>query len=100
MGATKKIKFTVSPTGKFGLAYNVGETGSFETKQAEELIEAGYAVPAGKSDSEKAAEKATAAEKAAAEKLALDKAAEADAAEKAEKAAADNAAVKATADKK
>lgn len=38
-----KIEFTASPTGKFNLAYNKGETANFEVKQAAELIEAGFA---------------------------------------------------------
>lgn len=38
-----KVKFKVSPTGKFGLAYNVGESGSFNEAQATELVESGYA---------------------------------------------------------
>jgi len=38
-----KVKFKVSPTGKFGLAYNVGESGSFNEAQANELVESGYA---------------------------------------------------------
>jgi predicted transcriptional regulator YheO len=39
----KKLKFKVSPTGKFGLAYNVGESGAFNEAQANELVESGYA---------------------------------------------------------
>jgi len=38
-----KVRFLLSPTRKFGLAYNVGEVGSFEEKQATELVEAFYA---------------------------------------------------------
>ena len=38
-----KVKFKVSPTGKFGLAYNVDEIGSFNEAQAAELVESGYA---------------------------------------------------------
>lgn len=38
-----KVKFLLSPTGKFGLGYNIGEVASFPGIQAEELIEAGYA---------------------------------------------------------
>jgi hypothetical protein len=38
-----KVEFLVSPTGKFRLAYNVGETGLFPAEQAKELIELGYA---------------------------------------------------------
>ena len=42
--ANKKIKFIVSPTGKFQLGYNVGEEAEIDSKQADELIEAGYAL--------------------------------------------------------
>lgn len=42
-GKKVKVKFKVSPTGKFGLAYNVDETGSFNSAQANELVESGYA---------------------------------------------------------
>jgi hypothetical protein len=38
-----KIKFLLSPTRKFLLAYNVGEIGDFEEKQANELVKAKYA---------------------------------------------------------
>jgi len=38
-----KIKFLLSPTGKFGLGYNVDEEGILPELQATELIEAGYA---------------------------------------------------------
>jgi hypothetical protein len=38
-----KVKFLLSPTGKFGLAYSAGEVGEFEEKQAAELVEAKYA---------------------------------------------------------
>lgn len=41
---TVKIKFLASPTGKFNLAYNVGEKADFDVKQAAELIELGFAV--------------------------------------------------------
>ena len=40
---TLKIKFLMSPTGKYNLAYGPGEKASFSKLQAEELIEAGYA---------------------------------------------------------
>lgn len=40
---TVKIEFTSSPTGKFLLAYNVGEKADFDVKQAAELIELGFA---------------------------------------------------------
>jgi len=40
----KKIKFLLSPTGKFGLAYNAGDVvEGFEDKQAAELVDAAYA---------------------------------------------------------
>jgi hypothetical protein len=38
-----EILFIVSPTGKFGLAYNVGETCFINENQANELVDAGYA---------------------------------------------------------
>lgn len=38
-----KIRFLLSPTGRFGLGYHVGEEGEFEVKQAEELVESKYA---------------------------------------------------------
>lgn len=38
-----KIKFLLSPTGKFSLGYNPGEEVSLPELQATELIEAGYA---------------------------------------------------------
>lgn len=37
-----KGKFLLSPTGRFGLAYNAGEPAELEEKQAKELDEAGY----------------------------------------------------------
>ncbi|WP_202703149.1 hypothetical protein [Flavobacterium sp. UGB4466] len=37
-----KGKFLLSPTGRFGLAYNAGESAELESKQAAELDEAGY----------------------------------------------------------
>jgi hypothetical protein len=41
----KKVRFVLSPTGHFGLGYNIGEEAEFEDKQAKELIEMGFAVP-------------------------------------------------------
>ncbi len=41
--AVVTVEFLVSPTGKFGLGYNVGEIGAINEFQATELIEAGYA---------------------------------------------------------
>ena len=38
-----KVKFLISPTGMYNLAYNPGEEASLLALQAEELIEAGYA---------------------------------------------------------
>ena len=38
-----KVKFLLSPTGKFGLGYSAGEEGEFEEKQAAELVDAKYA---------------------------------------------------------
>lgn len=38
-----KIKFLISPTGKFNLAYNAGEKAALPKLQADELIEAGFA---------------------------------------------------------
>lgn len=38
-----KIKFLLSPTGKFNLAYNVDESASLPEAQARELVEAKYA---------------------------------------------------------
>lgn len=38
-----KIKFLLSPTSKYYLAYSAGEEGDFEEKQAAELVEAKYA---------------------------------------------------------
>lgn len=41
---TVKIKFTKSPTGRFNLAYNIGEVAEFEVKQAAEIIDAEFGV--------------------------------------------------------
>ena len=38
-----KIEFVKSPTGKFNLGYAVGDQAPFDKKQAEILIESGYA---------------------------------------------------------
>lgn len=38
-----KIKFLLSPTGRFNLGYNVGEIAEMDEKQATELIDAEYA---------------------------------------------------------
>lgn len=42
---TKKITFTRSPVGRYNLAYFKGQTATFEQKQADMLIDTGYAVP-------------------------------------------------------
>jgi hypothetical protein len=38
-----KIKFILSPTGKFGLAYGVDEIVEMNANQANEIVGAGYA---------------------------------------------------------
>ena len=38
-----KVEFINSPTGVLNLAYNEGESASFEAKQAKELIDKGFA---------------------------------------------------------
>jgi hypothetical protein len=38
-----KIQFILSPSGKFDLAYNVGEIAEINANQANEIVEAGYA---------------------------------------------------------
>lgn len=38
-----EVEFLISPTGRFNLAYNVGEKASFPELQASELVEAGFA---------------------------------------------------------
>lgn len=40
----KTVKFIKSPVGKFGLAYRVGDEVELLTEQAEELINAEFAV--------------------------------------------------------
>ncbi len=45
MATTKKeVFFTKSPTGKFKLAYSEGDVAKLDSKQADILIEAEYAV--------------------------------------------------------
>ena len=39
----KKVKFLKSPTGAFRLGYGIGEIAEIEEKQAETLIEGGFA---------------------------------------------------------
>lgn len=39
-----KVKFTKSPTGRFGMAYNIGHTGFVKPEIAEKLVKEGYAV--------------------------------------------------------
>lgn len=41
---TKTIQILKSPSGRFLLSYSVGETVEHESKQADEMILAGYAV--------------------------------------------------------
>lgn len=38
-----KVEFLKSPTGHFGLGYSEGQTGTLDDKQADILIDAGYA---------------------------------------------------------
>jgi hypothetical protein len=38
-----KVEFIKSPTGLFGLGYNVGESDTFDKKQADILIDSGVA---------------------------------------------------------
>lgn len=40
---TKKVEFTKVPAGRFGLSHNIGDVDEFEIKQADEMIDAGYA---------------------------------------------------------
>lgn len=40
-----EVKFTKSPTGAFGLAYNAGQVGHVTPEMAKELEEAGYIEP-------------------------------------------------------
>lgn len=48
MAKDKKIKFVMSPScAPFNLGYNVGDVVKFEEKQANELIEQGFALPVG-----------------------------------------------------
>jgi hypothetical protein len=42
-GELTEVRFLVSPTGTFGLAYSEGETGFFPLNQAAELVESKYA---------------------------------------------------------
>ena len=39
-----KVKFLVSPTGLYGLAYNAGDDASLPKTQAEEIVENKHAV--------------------------------------------------------
>lgn len=41
--AKKKVKFLLSPAGKFLLPYNVGQIVELEEKKAKEIVEAKYA---------------------------------------------------------
>lgn len=38
-----KVKFLKSPTGLYGLGYNIGDKASVDSNQADEMIETGYA---------------------------------------------------------
>lgn len=42
-GKEVKIQFLLSPTGRFNLAYNIGEVAKINELQANELVEAGFA---------------------------------------------------------
>lgn len=37
------VKFVLSPTGRFGLGYNIGDEVPFSEEKAAELVESGYA---------------------------------------------------------
>ena len=63
--STKTIKFIKSPMG-LGLGYSEGETGEFNTAQADELIELGIAE---ETESEQETEKVEKAVKKSAEKV-------------------------------
>ena len=41
---TKTVEFIFSPTGAYGLAYSVGEVAELPANQADELIDAGFAI--------------------------------------------------------
>ena len=41
--AVIKVKFLVSPTKRFNLAYSAGDEAEFDKNQATEMIELGYA---------------------------------------------------------
>ncbi|WP_370214786.1 hypothetical protein [Mesoflavibacter profundi] len=42
-GKKIKVEFTKIPAGRFGLSHNIGDKAEFEKKQADEMIDAGYA---------------------------------------------------------
>lgn len=42
--ATKTVEFIFSPTGAYGLAYSIGEVAELPANQADELIDAGFAI--------------------------------------------------------
>ncbi|MFD0762987.1 hypothetical protein ACFQZW_12925 [Lutibacter aestuarii] len=44
VGKTLKIKFLLSPTGKYNLAYNEGEVAELPELKAKELIDDEYAI--------------------------------------------------------
>ena len=60
--ANRTVKFLKSPTGHLNLAYNPGEEGEFEEKQAAELVELGFAEYAKKGKAAKDAANADAPE--------------------------------------
>jgi len=40
----KTVEFIFSPTGAYGLAYSIGEVAELPANQADELIDAGFAI--------------------------------------------------------
>ncbi|WP_119792051.1 hypothetical protein [Flavobacterium anhuiense] len=65
--AGKTVEFLVSPTGRFLLAYNVGDVATLGENQAQEVIDAGYAKLVEKDLEQEAKAKQEAEEKAKAE---------------------------------
>ena len=39
---TKKVRFLISPTGLYNLAYSAGQVATLPTKKADEIIKAGH----------------------------------------------------------
>jgi hypothetical protein len=58
-----KVKFTKSPTGKFKLAYNIGEEAEVSADLAKQLIEGNFAIPLTGKKKETATKKNTKVEK-------------------------------------